>query len=273
MAVPNPFQHLRHGVLLCKKNFSTFVETFNFLVDFARNISGDGDNGGQGKINVDKTIPDRPVIRFNPNNGVAEFEDVHSIVGDTESSVPVSGNVLMSGAGCGITVLTSVAHEEEGQHVPPSVTIDVKDRDEEEDDWGAHSITYTDSRGDSRTAHILASEDIDIQGGSGSLDDVNVTTKSFVVGVPFTSKKTSAAGVVSFQLTIGSDPEDEDPSEEGGDNYCNGLSDDGICGILKGGNEISANGFESENQFGSGGFGAGGNGISNTPCVNNNELT
>lgn len=67
MAMPNPFQKLKHGVLLCKKNFNTFVETFNFLVDFAQNIKGDGDANENGTIVFDRTVPDRPVIRSKIN--------------------------------------------------------------------------------------------------------------------------------------------------------------------------------------------------------------
>jgi len=67
MAMPNPFQKLKHGVLLCKRNFNTFVETFNFLVDFAQNIKGDGDANGNGTIVFDRTVPDRPVIRSKIN--------------------------------------------------------------------------------------------------------------------------------------------------------------------------------------------------------------
>jgi len=67
MALPNPFQKLKHGALLCKKNFNTFVETFNFLVDFAQNIRGDGDANGSGSIVVDRSVPDRPVIRSKIN--------------------------------------------------------------------------------------------------------------------------------------------------------------------------------------------------------------
>jgi len=67
MAMPNPFQKLKHGVLLCKKNFNTFVETFNFLVDFAQNVRGDGDANNNGIIVFDRAVPDRPVIRAKVN--------------------------------------------------------------------------------------------------------------------------------------------------------------------------------------------------------------
>ena len=61
----NPVQFLRHGKALCGKVFRTFVETFNWLVMFSQNLKGDRDcdPAATGKITVDRTDPDHPVIR------------------------------------------------------------------------------------------------------------------------------------------------------------------------------------------------------------------
>ena len=61
----NPVQLLRHGKALCGKVFRTFVETFNWLVMFSQNLKGDRDcdPAATGKITVDRTDPDHPVIR------------------------------------------------------------------------------------------------------------------------------------------------------------------------------------------------------------------
>jgi len=76
MAMPRPVQRLKHGVILCKKNFVTFVETFNFLIDFAQNLRGDGDGHADGLITVDKSNPDNPVIRS--KRGLSFFDRLES---------------------------------------------------------------------------------------------------------------------------------------------------------------------------------------------------
>ena len=57
-------QYLRHGKALCGKVFANFVETFNHLVNFSVNLSGDNDTaGGSGHITVDRADPSHPIIR------------------------------------------------------------------------------------------------------------------------------------------------------------------------------------------------------------------
>lgn len=57
-------QYLKHGKALCGKAFANFVETFNHLVNFSVNLSGDNDTaGGSGHITVDRADPSHPIIR------------------------------------------------------------------------------------------------------------------------------------------------------------------------------------------------------------------
>lgn len=58
-------QQLKHGLLLCKKNFSNFVDAWNLVQKRSENLKGDGDTDGQsGYITVDNTDEYHPVIRF-----------------------------------------------------------------------------------------------------------------------------------------------------------------------------------------------------------------
>lgn len=60
----NPIQYLKHGKALCGKAFRTFVETFNWHTAFCLNLKGDGDfPASQGKVSLDRSNPDFPVIR------------------------------------------------------------------------------------------------------------------------------------------------------------------------------------------------------------------
>lgn len=69
MARPQALQKLKHDKLLTKKNFPTFVETHNYLVERCENLKGDDDIGGRkGLINVDNTDPEHPIIRCNYDN-------------------------------------------------------------------------------------------------------------------------------------------------------------------------------------------------------------
>ena len=59
-----PVQLLKHGLALCKANFDRFVESWNHVVLRSANLAGDGDDGRNGKIKVDNSDVDHPVIRF-----------------------------------------------------------------------------------------------------------------------------------------------------------------------------------------------------------------
>lgn len=55
-------------MMLTKKNFPTFVDTFNYMLGRIDNIKGDKDiNPQSGVISVDNTDPDHPVIRCDVN--------------------------------------------------------------------------------------------------------------------------------------------------------------------------------------------------------------
>lgn len=61
---PKTLSELKHGKLLTKKDFPTFVETFNYAVKRVDNIVGDKDiNPQDGIIRVDNTDPEHPVVR------------------------------------------------------------------------------------------------------------------------------------------------------------------------------------------------------------------
>lgn len=60
----NP-QYLEGGKILTGGNFPKFVETWNWLVDFCRNLRGDGDVAPfDGQVSVDKASIKHPVIRL-----------------------------------------------------------------------------------------------------------------------------------------------------------------------------------------------------------------
>lgn len=74
MARPQALQFLRKGALLVGKVFPRFVETWNWLIGAFDAMVGDEDiDPKNGYIRIDRTNPDRPVIRLNalklPNGG------------------------------------------------------------------------------------------------------------------------------------------------------------------------------------------------------------
>ncbi len=57
-------QYLSGGKILTGANFPNFVQTWNWMVDFIRNLKGDGDNlTSDGYISVDRSNEKWPVIR------------------------------------------------------------------------------------------------------------------------------------------------------------------------------------------------------------------
>lgn len=65
MARPQILQKLRHGKLLCKKVFASFVETWNYIVNRIENLKGDADANPQtGHIKIDNTDPEHPIMRL-----------------------------------------------------------------------------------------------------------------------------------------------------------------------------------------------------------------
>ena len=78
---PKTLSELKHGNLLTKGNYPTFVETFNYAVRRLENLVGDRDvNPQTGTIRVDNTDPEHPVIRcdkpiLSGNGGVVAFGD------------------------------------------------------------------------------------------------------------------------------------------------------------------------------------------------------
>lgn len=57
-------QYLEQGKILSGKAFPNFVRTWNWLVNFCSNLSGDSAAVGDGKIEVDRADADHPVIRI-----------------------------------------------------------------------------------------------------------------------------------------------------------------------------------------------------------------
>ena len=69
-------QYLKHGKALCGKAFNNFVETFNWHNSFCKNLKGDGDlSAACGKIHLDRSKPDFPVIRCSGCDYVPEPGD------------------------------------------------------------------------------------------------------------------------------------------------------------------------------------------------------
>ena len=70
MAKPPALEVLKKGKFLCSKNFPTFPDTFNYVVNRSENLKGDGDlDPKRGRIKIDNTNPEFPVIRYNENAG------------------------------------------------------------------------------------------------------------------------------------------------------------------------------------------------------------
>lgn len=58
-------QYLSGGKILTGTNFPRFVQTWNWMVNFIRNLRGDGENlATTGYISVDRSSVDHPVIRM-----------------------------------------------------------------------------------------------------------------------------------------------------------------------------------------------------------------
>lgn len=65
MARPQNIQKLRHGKILSKTVFPSFVETWNYVTNRVENLKGDADVRPEtGCIKVDNTDPEHPVIRL-----------------------------------------------------------------------------------------------------------------------------------------------------------------------------------------------------------------
>ena len=66
MAKPPILQQLQKGKFLCGKTAPDFVDTWNYVVKRLENLKGDGDvaGGKQGRIKVDVTNPEHPIIRY-----------------------------------------------------------------------------------------------------------------------------------------------------------------------------------------------------------------
>lgn len=56
---------MKHGKLLCRKVFASFVETWNYIVNRIENLKGDADTNPQnGHIKIDNTDPEHPIMRL-----------------------------------------------------------------------------------------------------------------------------------------------------------------------------------------------------------------
>lgn len=65
-------QYLESGKILSGKSFPNFVRTWNWLVSFCSNLSGDSAAVGDGKIEVDRADADHPVIRITTRGNASE---------------------------------------------------------------------------------------------------------------------------------------------------------------------------------------------------------
>lgn len=99
-------QYLESGKALCGKNFPGFVSTFNWLVDFCRNLKGDGDLDALcGRVKVDAADPRRPVVRLNADGlgggggggGGEACADELSTTTDTANGAVSAGSISLYG--------------------------------------------------------------------------------------------------------------------------------------------------------------------------------
>lgn len=59
--------HLKTGLVIDAQ--PGFVETFNYLVDFVKNLKGDKDRRADASVSVDVSDPAHPVIRYESETG------------------------------------------------------------------------------------------------------------------------------------------------------------------------------------------------------------
>jgi len=202
-------QKLTKGKALCGKVFRNFVPTFNWLVDFASNLKGDGDaNNGQGHITVDKSDEDHPIIRCSGCGesaayGVASIEGEQ---GDTFGSDAdkLTGEVEASGAsGSGLVVKST----SEG-----GLVVDIASRDTSGSyaTWGIRKLYYTDSNGNEVIlAKFLGTANVNIgqEGGdeplSGTiLSDVSLTYSNGELTLTKTTKDLATGETTPATSTV-----------------------------------------------------------------------
>ena len=163
MAKPSYLQTLDKGKLLTGKNFPEFANTWNYAVNRLSNLKGDRDaNPQSGKITVDESDPEHPIIRF-----VKDADGEECITGDAEGSEAVSGNVQAKGAeGSGLTVKTW----KQGNQQFLSVGLRGK---ADSETFGIHNVK--DSGGNATGIKIFSTGDVQLEGG-GAEDSVDVLT-------------------------------------------------------------------------------------------------
>ena len=137
MARPAILQTLKHGKILCRDVFRFFVETWNWLVGYVDNMKGDADiNPAQGHVVIDRTDPDRPVIRLvNLQNQVDDGNKNKDNESDpvVESLNELTGDLTVIG-GSKIRVET----DEEQKRIKIIYDENATDPDEEEDPTSNH---------------------------------------------------------------------------------------------------------------------------------------
>lgn len=116
MARPQFLQELTKGKILCGKTAPDFVETFNYTARRCDNLCGDADlNPESGKITVDNTNPEHPVIRIKGGEAATRMvtpceldvtnNKLHFVYVHVEDSLWGKGESLDVPAGNGIIAL------------------------------------------------------------------------------------------------------------------------------------------------------------------------
>lgn len=126
-------QKVEHGKFLTRKAFPKFVETFNAMVDFIRNLKGEAEiNNDIGEIWIDRTNESHPVIRSKnpktidskvsqqksleqidanyPYSQLWHFDNINCQVGETH--IELSGGIDVSTE---LSVLNRKIDEQSGQ--------------------------------------------------------------------------------------------------------------------------------------------------------------
>lgn len=173
---PNFLSWLKHGMMLTKKNFPTFVDTFNYMLGRIDNIKGDKDiNPQSGVISVDNTDPDHPVIRCDVN----KIPNVNGekLVGDSDLtnastySVHVGKRTEQEG---GETYATLYNFDQ----TPTESATATLDSNQGQYDVGSGDWFLVKNGNELKYKKITIETDLPGGGGGGNPDNVSINTRS-----------------------------------------------------------------------------------------------
>lgn len=181
------FQYLKHGKALCGKAAPRFVETFNHLVDFTKNIKGDADIGKEGgRIHVDRTDPDNPVIRFSEGEGCGGEDDE-----PTEQIEAAEGSGLVVND----CVLDLDGRQEGQAFAVRKLTVKAAKEDEED-----------------REYQILGTEDVEIEATATGVEKLNGETGALEIAGGHKVNVSKEGKTITISLDEGKPDPQRDPN-------------------------------------------------------------